>query len=95
MGHAKPLHSQQLDDQLCFAVYSTMLGLNKVYRRSLKPLSLTYSQYLVMLVLWERDGVPVSAVCERLFLDTATITPLLKRLESEGLVLRLRTNVRY
>jgi DNA-binding MarR family transcriptional regulator len=91
MGHAKPLHSQQLDDQLCFAVYSTMLGLNKVYRRSLKPLSLTYSQYLVMLVLWERDGVPVSAVCERLFLDTATITPLLKRLESEGLVLRERS----
>jgi DNA-binding MarR family transcriptional regulator len=86
-------HSQQLDDQLCFAVYSTMLGLNKVYRRLLKEFGLTYPQYLVMLVLWERDDVPVSAVCERLFLDTATVTPLLKRLESDGLLSRQRSKV--
>jgi DNA-binding MarR family transcriptional regulator len=91
MAPTNPRHSQQLDDQLCFAIYSTMLGVNKVYRRLLKPLSLTYSQYLVMLVLWEGDEVPVSAICDRLFLDTATITPLLKRLEADGLVTRERS----
>jgi MarR family transcriptional regulator, organic hydroperoxide resistance regulator len=80
-----------LDEQLCFAVYSTMLGLNKVYRQLLKRLGLTYPQYLVMLVLWERDGLMVSAIGERLFLDSPTLTPLLKRLEAMGLLMRQRS----
>lgn len=83
--------SPRLDEQLCFAVYSTMLGLNKVYRQLLKELGLTYPQYLVMLVLWEGDGLTVSAIGDRLFLDSPTLTPLLKRLEALGLVSRLRS----
>jgi DNA-binding MarR family transcriptional regulator len=81
-----------LDEQLCFAVYSTMLGINKVYRGLLKKLGLTYPQYLVMLVLWERDGLMVSEIGERLFLDSPTLTPLLKRLESSSLVVRERSS---
>lgn len=82
--------SPRLDDQLCFAVYSTMLGLNKIYRRLLKPLGLTYPQYLAMLVLWEQDGLTVSQIGERLFLDSATLTPLLKRLAAQGVLERQR-----
>ena len=81
-----------LDDQLCFALYSTGLAMNKVYRKLLRKLGLTYPQYLVMLVLWERDGVTVSDIGARLFLDSATLTPLLKRLEAGGLVARARSN---
>ena len=83
--------SLDLDRQLCFALYSTMLGLNKVYRGLLKDLGLTYPQYLVMLVLWERDDLMVSEIGERLFLDSPTLTPLLKRLEAAGLVARNRS----
>jgi DNA-binding MarR family transcriptional regulator len=79
-----------LDDQLCFSLYSTGLAMNKVYRKLLRKLDLTYPQYLVMLVLWERDGVTVSDIGARLFLDSATLTPLLKRLEAAGLVARKR-----
>jgi DNA-binding MarR family transcriptional regulator len=79
-----------LDQQLCFSLYSTGLAMDKVYRKVLRPLKLTYPQYLVMLVLWESDGVTVSSLGERLFLDSATLTPLLKRLESSGLVTRRR-----
>lgn len=79
-----------LDDQLCFALYSTGLAMNKIYRGLLRDLGLTYPQYLVMLVLWERDGLTVSEIGERLFLDSATLTPLLKRLEVAGLVRRQR-----
>lgn len=79
-----------LDQQLCFAIYSTGLAMDKVYRKLLRPLQLTYPQYLVMLVLWENDGITVSSLGERLFLDSATLTPLLKRLESMGLVARRR-----
>jgi DNA-binding MarR family transcriptional regulator len=81
---------QRLDQQLCFAVYSTMLGLNKAYRPLLKELALTYPQYLVMLVLWEKDEQIVSEIGERLYLDSATLTPLLKRLEAQGLLSRQR-----
>lgn len=82
----------QLDEQLCFALYSTGLALNKVYRRLLAPLGLTYPQYLAMLVLWENDGLTVSEIGERLFLDSATLTPLLKRLEASGLLTRTRAS---
>lgn len=80
-----------LDHQLCFAVYSTMIGINKVYRKRLKELGLTYPQYLVMLVLWERDGLTVTDIGHRLFLDSATLTPLLKRMEASGLLQRVRS----
>lgn len=80
-----------LDQQLCFALYSANLALNKLYRQLLTQLEITYPQYLVMLVLWERDDVTVSDIGERLFLDSATLTPLLKRLESAGLLNRLRS----
>jgi len=81
-----------LDQQLCFALYSAGLAMNKVYRKLLRKLDLTYPQYLVMLVLWERDGVTVSDIGARLFLDSATLTPLLKRLEAAGLVSRTRSS---
>jgi DNA-binding MarR family transcriptional regulator len=80
-----------LDNQLCFALYSANLAVNKLYRQLLAPLQLTYPQYLVMLVLWEQDDVTVSQIGERLFLDSATLTPLLKRLENAGLLLRQRS----
>lgn len=88
LTNGQPLH---LDNQLCFALYSANLALNKLYRQLLAPLNLTYPQYLVMLVLWERDDLTVSGIGERLFLDSATLTPLLKRLESAGLLLRQRS----
>jgi len=80
----------RLDNQLCFALYSANLAMNKVYRKLLAELGLTYPQYLVMLVLWEGDGITVSELGERLFLDSATLTPLLKRLQAAGLVSRER-----
>jgi DNA-binding MarR family transcriptional regulator len=79
-----------LDGQLCFALYSANLAMGKLYRQLLGKLELTYPQYLVMLVLWEGDGITVSDLGERLFLDSATLTPLLKRLQLAGLVQRTR-----
>src|SRR3954467_10719297 len=79
-----------LDNQLCFALYSTSLAMTKLYKPLLEELGLTYPQYLVMLVLWEEDGPMVSGLGERLFLDSGTLPPLLKRLETAGLVARVR-----
>ncbi|CAN5646959.1 MarR family transcriptional regulator [soil metagenome] len=79
-----------LDNQLCFAMYSTSLAMTKLYKPLLEELGLTYPQYLVMLVLWERDGLMVSELGERLYLDSGTLTPLLKRMEAAGLVARIR-----
>jgi MarR family transcriptional regulator, organic hydroperoxide resistance regulator len=81
-----------LNEQLCFAVYSLSLAINKAYRPLLKKLGLTYSQYLVMLVLWESDQRTVSDIGEQLFLDSATLTPLLKRLEAAELLQRVRSS---
>ena len=83
----------RLDAQLCFALYSTGLAMNKAYRPLLADLGLTYPQYLVMLLLWEGDGLGVGELGERLFLDSATLTPLLKRLEAAGLIVRTRDSV--
>jgi len=80
----------QLDNQLCFALYSTSLAMTKVYKPLLDELGLTYPQYLAMLVLWERDGLMVSELGERLYLDSGTLTPLLKRLEVSGYISRVR-----
>src|SRR6266481_5503628 len=91
----KPAVKQAVDplllgNQICFAVYSTAHAFNRVYKPLLDRLGLTYPQYLVMLVLWERDGVPVKDIGERLFLDSGTLTPLLKRLEAAQLIKRTR-----
>ena len=79
-----------LDEQLCFALYSTSLAMTKAYKPLLDKLGLTYPQYLAMLVLWESDDVTVKGMAARLNLDSATVTPLLKRLETQGLVERVR-----
>jgi MarR family transcriptional regulator, organic hydroperoxide resistance regulator len=88
--HVGPDDWLALDRQLCFALYSASLAMTKTYKPLLEPLGLTYPQYLVMLVLWEGDGITVSQLGERLTLDSGTLTPLLKRLEALGLVQRLR-----
>jgi DNA-binding MarR family transcriptional regulator len=79
-----------LDKQLCFALYSASLAMTKVYKPLLAPLGLTYPQYLVMLALWEQDGQSVSTLGDRLALDSGTLTPLLKRLETQGSISRER-----
>src|SRR5690349_8754892 len=90
-GKAQAKMSLKLDDQLCFALHSTVLAMNKVYRRLLRILGVTYPQYLVLLVLWQRDGLTVSEIGERLYLDSTTLTPLLKRMETMGLLNRQRS----
>jgi len=80
-----------LDRQLCFALYAASLAMTKRYRPLLEPLGLTYPQYLVMLAMWQRDGRSVGELGEALSLDSGTLTPLLKRLESAGLVRRQRS----
>lgn len=80
-----------LDNQLCFALYSTSLLMTKVYKPLLSKLGLTYPQYLAMLVLWERDGMTVGEISTRLLTDPGSLTPLLKRLESLGLLSRTRS----
>jgi DNA-binding MarR family transcriptional regulator len=90
----KPMAADQplrLDNQICFAVYSAAHAFNRVYKPLLDRLGLTYPQYLVMLVLWERDGVPLKDIGERLFLDSGTLTPLLKRLEAAQIIKRTRS----
>jgi DNA-binding MarR family transcriptional regulator len=81
----------RLDNQLCFALYSASLAMTKLYKPLLDELGLTYPQYIVMLALWEADGLAVSQLGERLSLDSGTLTPLLKRLEAAGLVARVRS----
>ncbi|MBW0148987.1 MarR family winged helix-turn-helix transcriptional regulator [Marinobacter arenosus] len=76
---------------MCFALYSASLAMTKLYKPLLSDLGLTYPQYLVMLVLWDHDGVSVSALREQLHLDYGTLTPLIKRLESQGLLSRRRS----
>ena len=80
----------KLDSMLCFAVYAAGHAFTRFYKPRLDALGLTYPQYLVFLVLWERDGLTVKALGDKLFLDSGTITPLVKRLEARGLVQRQR-----
>lgn len=81
---------QQLDHQLCFALYSSSLMMTKLYKPLLSALGLTYPQYLVLLVLWETDAIGVGELGARLFLDSGTLTPLLKRMEAAALLGRER-----
>ncbi|MDE1164159.1 MAG: MarR family transcriptional regulator [Pseudomonas sp.] len=87
-GHCDDL---LLDSQVCFALYSTSLLMTKVYKPLLQALGLTYPQYLTMLVLWEKDGMTVGEISARLLTDPGSLTPLLKRLEAEGLLSRTRS----
>jgi DNA-binding MarR family transcriptional regulator len=80
----------RLERQLCFALHATSRAVTQAYAPLLEPLGVTYPQYLVLLVLWEDDNVTVSGLGERLFLDSGTLTPLLKRLETQGIVARRR-----
>jgi len=81
---------QRLDNQLCFALYSSSLVMTKLYKPVLGALGLTYPQYLALLVLWETDAIGVGELGERLYLDSGTLTPLLKRMEAAGLLRRER-----
>jgi len=85
-----PRDLQRLDRQLCFALYSSSLLMTKLYKPVLGSLGLTYPQYLVLLVLWETDSIAVGELGARLYLDSGTLTPLLKRMETAGLLTRSR-----
>ncbi|KAA2230876.1 MarR family winged helix-turn-helix transcriptional regulator [Salinarimonas soli] len=80
----------RLDRQLCFTVYAAHHAFTAAYKAGLEPLGLTYPQYLVLLVLWEQEGLKVKEIGKRLHLDSGTLTPLLKRMEKGGLLRRLR-----
>ncbi|WP_080838492.1 MarR family winged helix-turn-helix transcriptional regulator [Cohnella massiliensis] len=80
----------KLDNQLCFAIYACSREITKLYAPLLKELGLTYTQYVTMLALWEEDRVSVKQLGSRLLLDSGTLTPLLKKLEAQGLVTRTR-----
>lgn len=82
--------SLKLENQFCFAVYALSREITKIYRPFLEQLGLTYTQYLVMIVLWEKDGIPLKELGKSLNLDSGTLTPLLKKLEIEGLIQRKR-----
>ena len=79
-----------LDQQLCFSVYSASMAIGRAYKPMLDQLGLTYPQYLVLHALWEEDGRTVGAIADRLALESSTVTPLVKRLEAAGLVIRQR-----
>ncbi|MDF2693786.1 MAG: Organic hydroperoxide resistance transcriptional regulator [Labilithrix sp.] len=81
----------KLDNQLCFALHAASRAMTGAYQPLLETLGVTYPQYLVLMTLWEEDGARVSRIGERLHLDSATLTPLLKRLETRGLVERRRS----
>lgn len=91
MNTKAPCDELLLDNQVCFALHSTSLLMTKVYKPLLQALGLTYPQYLAMLVLWEHDGMTVGEISNRLLTDPGSLTPLLKRLESEGLLNRTRS----
>ena len=82
--------SLRLEDQLCFSIYAAGHAFTRFYKPLLGPLGLTYPQYLVLLTLWETDGLPLKAIGERLALDSGTLTPLLRRMEEQALVSRTR-----
>lgn len=83
--------AMKLKNQLCFPLYAASRNVTGLYTPYLKPLGLTYTQYLVFLVLWEEDGLAVGDICERLMLDSGTLSPLLKKMEAEGYVERKRS----
>ena len=83
--------AMKLENQVCFPLYAAARNVISLYTPLLKPLGLTYTQYIVFLVLWEKDGIPVGEICERLQLDNGTVTPLLKKMQAEGYVEKRRS----
>jgi len=83
--------SMKLDSQLCFPLYAAARRITGLYTPYLKPLGITYTQYIMFLVLWEKDGITVGELCKRLRLDTGTVTPMLKNTEKQGLIKRTRS----
>ena len=83
--------SMKLDSQLCFPLYAAARKITGLYTPYLKPLGITYTQYIMFLVLWEKDGLTVGELCKRLRLDTGTVTPMLKNTEKQGLIKRTRS----
>ena len=83
----------KLDNQLCFRLYTASRLVTQAYRPFLEPLNLTYPQYLVLMVLWENDCQPVNDIAKRLMLETNTVTPLVQRMERQGIVLRKRGKI--
>jgi len=83
--------SMKLDSQLCFPLYAASRKVVNLYTPHLKPLGITYTQYIMFLVLWEEDNIKVSDLCKRLMLDTGTVTPMLKNTEKQGLIKRTRS----
>ncbi|QDW21675.1 MarR family winged helix-turn-helix transcriptional regulator [Flavobacterium sp. KBS0721] len=83
-------HSLQLENQLCFPLYAIAKEIIGLYRPFLDAIDITYPQYLVMMVLWENDGLTVNQIGAKLYLDSGTLTPLLKRLEAKGFIIRKR-----
>ena len=81
----------KLENQLCFPLYAAARCVTGLYTPWLKKLGLTYTQYLVFLVLWEKDGIPVGEICEKLMLDNGTVSPLLKKMEQAGYISRARS----
>jgi DNA-binding MarR family transcriptional regulator len=82
----------KLENQLCFPLYATSRIITKLYQPHLTKIDLTYPQYLVLMVLWEKNSQSVSDICSLLFLETNTLTPLLKRLEGKGFIRRARSS---
>ena len=83
--------AMKLNNQLCFPLYAAARSVTNLYTPWLKPLGLTYTQYIVLLVLWEHDGISVSEIGEKLMLDNGTLSPLLKKMEQAGWVERHRS----
>ena len=84
--------AMKLSNQLCFPLYAAARNITCLYTPFLKELGLTYTQYIVFLVLWEKDGITVGEICEKLMLDNGTLSPLLKKMEKEGYVTRKRSS---
>jgi len=84
--------AMKLSNQLCFPLYAASRNVIGLYTPYLRELGLTYTQYIVFLVLWEKDGITVGEICEKLMLDNGTVSPLLKKMESSGYVTRTRSS---
>ena len=85
-----PDEALKLKNQLCFPLYAASRKIVGAYTPYLKPLGITYTQYITFMVLWEQDDVPVGDICAKLRLDNGTVTPLLKKMEDEGFITRVR-----
>ena len=83
--------AMKLENQLCFPLYAAARTITNLYTPYLKPLGLTYTQYLVFLVLWEQDGITVSEICKKLMLDSGTLSPLLKKMQQSGYLVKFHS----